>query len=658
MNAPDRFATLRDVASLTRFVDERLASAKKTLDALTASRAPRSVETVLMPLDRISMDLDLAGNAGSFLRHVHPDPAMRTASEQCEQKVSAFATDLSLNRGIYEAVAGARDASTPFAKEVAGADRGTKHLVERTLRDFRRAGVDRDEATRNRVKSLQEELVKIGQEFSANIAKDTRAVEVDPKFLEALPADWLRAHSPQPNGKIRVTTDYPDYVPVMSYCTDGATRKALYLAFRQRATPHNLDVLKRLLTKRHELATLLGYKSWAAFITEDKMIGSDVKAADFIEKIATAAEARMKADYAMLFAQQRDDEPGATVVHDYDRAYVEERVKKVKFAFDSQSVRPYFEYGRVKQGLFDVTSTMFGVKYSRASAAAWHPEVEVWDVADAKTGAALGRFYLDMHPREGKFKHAAMFPVVSGVAGVQTPEAALVCNFPAAHGSDPALMEYSDVRTFFHEFGHLIHHLLGGHQRWASNSGIRTEWDFVEAPSQMLEEWCSDYDTLKSFAVHHQTGETIPREMVERLRRAEEFGNGLQVRHQMFYAMLSLSLYRSDPKDIDTTALARELQNRYSAFTFVEGSVWEASFGHLDDYSAIYYTYMWSLVIAKDLFGEFKKKGLLHPEVSGKYREMILAPGGSAPAAELVHDFLGREVGFGAYEAWLNEGAA
>lgn len=366
----------------------------------------------------------------------------------------------------------------------------------------------------------------------------------------------------------------------------------------------------------------------------------------------------MKADLAILLEQKKKDQPGATVVHDYDRAFYEDRVKSQKFHFDSQSVRPYFEYTRVKQGLFDITSKMFGLRYAKAEAKVWAEGVEAWDVFDAGSKARLGRFYLDMHPREGKFKHAAMFPVVSGVAGKQAPEAALICNFPAAHGDDPALMDHGDVRTFFHEFGHLVHHLLGGQGQWAGNSGIRTEWDFVEAPSQMLEEWVVDYDTLKTFAVHFQTGEVIPRELVEKLKAAAEFGTGIQVRHQMFYAALSLNLYRQDPKDLDTTALAKELQNRYSAFSYVEGACWEASFGHLDDYSAIYYTYMWSLVIAKDLFAAFKKKGLLDSGVAARYRETILAPGGSAPANELVKDFLGREVSFDAYQAWLNEGGA
>ena len=228
-----------------------------------------------------------------------------------------------------------------------------------------------------------------------------------------------------------------------------------------------------------------------------------------------------------------------------------------------------------------------------------------------------------------------------------------MCNFPRP-GEQPALMQHSDVETFFHEFGHLLHHIFGGHTQWAGISGVRTEWDFVEAPSQMLEEWAWDAGALQAFARHHQTGEPIPTEVVKRMKAADEFGKGLWVRQQMFYAAVSLALYSRDPTSLDATAVMKELQERYTPFKYVDGTYFHLSFGHLDGYSAIYYTYMWSLVIAKDLFTAFKREGLLSPGVAGRYRRAILEAGGSKDAAELVKDFLGREYGFAAYEEWLN----
>jgi thimet oligopeptidase len=383
------------------------------------------------------------------------------------------------------------------------------------------------------------------------------------------------------------------------------------------------------------------------------MIGSEAAASVFVEKIASAAEARMARDYAQLLERKREDVAGAARVEPWDSAYLQERIKAEQYGFDAQSVRPYFEYGRVKDGVLEVTGRLFGIAYRRvADAPVWHPEVEAYDVREGER--LLGRVYLDMHPREGKYKHYAQFTLASGQKGVRLPEGVLVCNFPRPAAGAPALMEHGDVKTFFHEFGHLLHHVLGGHTRWAGQSGVATEWDFVEAPSQMLEEWVWDPGVLATFARHVGTGEPLPADVVRRMKAADEYGKGLMVRQQMFYAATSLELHRRDPAGLDTTALVAEMQERYTPFRHVEGTYFHESFGHLDGYSAIYYTYMWSLVIAKDLFGPFREAGLMDPGPARRYRKAILEAGGTKPAAELVKDFLGRPHAFEAYEQWLN----
>jgi thimet oligopeptidase len=300
----------------------------------------------------------------------------------------------------------------------------------------------------------------------------------------------------------------------------------------------------------------------------------------------------------------------------------------------------------------DLVGRMFGLTFRPVrDAEVWHPDVEAFDVLDG--GRALGRIYLDMHPRDNKYKHYAQFTLTSGKAGQTLPEGVLVCNFPRP-GAEPALMEHSDVETFFHEFGHLMHHTLGGHTRWAGLSGVATEWDFVEAPSQMLEEWVWRPESLQTFARHVDTGEPIPEALVARMKAADEFGKGLYVRQQMFYAATSLELHSRDPQGLDTSAVVAELQAKYTPFRFVDGTYFQESFTHLDGYSAIYYTYMWSLVIAKDMFTVFARDGLLDPGAAARYRRTVLEPGGSKPAADLVRDFLGRPYNFTAYEEWLN----
>jgi len=317
-------------------------------------------------------------------------------------------------------------------------------------------------------------------------------------------------------------------------------------------------------------------------------------------------------------------------------------------------VRPYFEFNQTLAGLLALTSRLFGVEYRKVEdAPVWHPTVACYDLYEK--GARLGRFYLDLHPREGKYKHAAQFTLASGQEKVRLPEAALICNFPGPSLADgePALLEHGEVVTLFHEFGHLLHHLFGGKTKWSGLSGVRTEWDFVEAPSQLLEEWCWDIEVLQTFARHIETQAPISAELVQRMRAADEFGKGLRVRQQMFYAAVSLSFHDRDPATLDTTKLAAELQERFTPFKHVEGTYFHESFGHLEGYSAIYYTYMWSLVIAKDLFTEFRKAGLLNADTTQRYRAAILEPGGSKKAAELVRAFLGRESDFSAYAQWL-----
>ena len=625
--------TCRDDVARARAAADRFASED-------AGREP------LPALDVYDSALQLLADAlarASLARNVHPDEAMRHAASTCESDADRVVTELSLDREVYAALADL---------DFSSADAATRHYAARALRDFRRAGVDRDEATRARIKVLREELVTLGQQFGANVAGDVRTIEMAPSDLDGLPDDFRRAHPPGPDGTVALTTSNTDYQPFLTYATSSSAREAFWRLYRQRGHPKNLPVLERMLEARRELAGLLGFETWADYITGDKMIGSRENAATFIDRIASAAERRAAADYARILARKQRDEPDATRVDAWDSTYLQETVKAEAYDFDSQAVRPYFEYGRVKQGVMDLAGRMFGITFRAVpDAPVWHPDVEAFDVLEGNR--PLGRVYLDMYPRENKYTHYAQFTLTNGKAGHTLPEGVLVCNFPRP-GAEPALLQHSDVETLFHEFGHLLHHTFGGHTRWAGISGVATEWDFVEAPSQMLEEWVWRPDALQPFARHYETGEPIPAALVERMRAADEFGKGLFVRQQMFYAATSLELHSRDPRTLDTTEVVAELQNKYTPFRFVDGTYFETSFTHLDGYSAIYYTYMWSLVIAKDMFTVFERDGLLDPAVAARYRRTVLEPGGSKPAAALVEDFLGRPYDFTAYEEWLN----
>lgn len=637
-----------DGAAFAKVQDERLAKAQAALDRMLAVRGTRTVENTLVPYDEVQLYLDAAGQQAGLMEEVHPDAGFRATAEKISQRVSAFSTNLSLNRAVYDAIA---------AIDVSKADAETRYYVERTLRDFRLAGVDKDEATRNKIRALHEELVLIGQEFSRNIRDDKRTVIVsDVKELEGLPADYIERHKPGPDGKITLTIDYPDSLPVFSYAKNEALRKRMYIAYNNRAYPNNMAVLDRLISKRYELANLVGFKTWADYITADKMVESSTNASTFIDRIVQASGQRAEREYQMLVKRKQQDEPGAKGINAWEFTYYSELVRKASYDFDTQSVRPYFQYDRVKQGVLDVTGKLFGVTFKQVKdAPVWDKSVECYEMFEG--GKLVGRFYLDMHPREGKYSHAAQFGVRTGVAGKQIPEAVLVCNFPGGIEGDPGLMEHDDVVTFFHEFGHLLHTLFAGRHKWVGIGGISTERDFVEAPSQMLEEWTWDAPTLQSFARHYKTNEPIPTALVQQMRRASEFGEGLRVRRQMVYARLSLSIYDRAPGQVNTDALIKQITEQYQPFPFVEDTHFQTAFGHLDGYSAVYYTYMWSLVIAKDMFSQFDKANLLAPGVAKRYRDAVLAPGGSKPAAKLVEDFLGRPFNFTSWQKWLNEGS-
>lgn len=601
-----------------------------------------ATEEILDEFNQLEIALDRVASSASLYRNVHPNPIVREAADLCQQNVYALFSRIGLSRPLYDQL---------VKIDVENLSPIDQRYLEKMLENFELAGVSQDEATRQRIETLNEEIVRIGQAFNRNIREDVRRLEVAPERLAGLPQDYIDAHAPNDEGMVVITTNYPDYLPVMQYAEDDELRLELYKVFRQRGYPANKEVLENLLAKRHELANLIGFENYAQYVTSDKMIGSAGNAADFIERVNEIAKPRAAEDYQVLLERLRQDDQDATEVGDWQKTYLEELIKNEVYQLDSQEIRQYFSYEKVRDGIFGLVETMFAVEIAPWETDTWHPSVETWQIMDG--GELIGQFYLDMHPRDGKYNHAAQFGVREGVQGLQTPIAALVCNFPGGDGS-AGLMEHSQVETFLHEFGHLLHTIFGGHQPRLSLSGVNTERDFVEAPSQMLEEWVWDSDTLKTFA-EDGSGDVIPDELIEKMRAARDFGRGLWTRHQMFYAALSLNYYNRPPTEVDLDQMMQDLQAVYSPFPYVPETHFYTSFGHLDGYSAIYYTYMWSLVIATDMFSEFEREGLRNPEVAQRYRDNVLAPGGSKDAAELVADFLGRPYSFEAFENLLNE---
>jgi thimet oligopeptidase len=627
-----------DVAAFEKIEDGKLAAAQKSIDRLTAVKGPRTIENTLRPYDDAIQLLNSANYFASLMQQVHPEAMYRDRATAMVRKVSAAVTALSLNRQVYNALT---------AVDLSHADAETRYYIERQSLEFRLAGVDKDDAARAKLKKLNDQLTEEQSAFDRNISDSTKTVTVSTvSELDGLPKDYIDRHPSGKDGLIRITTDYPDYMPAIKFAKSAALRRQLFAAFQTRAFPKNMEVLKSMMQTRYEIASLLGYNSWADYSAADKMIGKGAAIADFIQKIDTAAHPVAEKEFAMLLAQKKRTDSAARNLADYEMPYLEEQVRRQKFNFDSQSLRPYLPYARMKQGVLDTAARLFQISFRQErNVPAWDPSVETWDVIDR--GKAIGRFYLDMHPRPGKFSHAEMAPVLDGIRGRQLPEAILVCNLPAPSANDTGLMEYDDVVTFFHEFGHLMHWIIGGQQQWAGISGITMESDFVEAPSQMLEEWMRSPQVLASFG--------IPADLVTRMNHAYAFARGIWSIRQNAYTAISYDLYKGKPQDIDADATCMRDLTRYSYYAQTPDTHMCASFGHLGGYSSTYYTYLWDKEIAEDFFGQFDRRNLLAGSAPMRYRNQVLEPGGSMSANVLVKNFLGRKQDLTAFERWLGE---
>ncbi|HEX9494283.1 MAG TPA: M3 family metallopeptidase, partial [Candidatus Limnocylindria bacterium] len=540
------------------------------------------------------------------------------------------------DRPLYEALGGL---------DAAALDPIARRVVELARRDMRRTGIELSDADQETVRRVRAELVKVEQEFAKNIRDDVAEIAIDPSRLDGMPPDYVAAHPADRDGKAHITTNYPDLIPFLTYATDEGARRELATVNNLRAVPQNIMLLEQMLAKRAELAGLLGFTNWAEYASEDKMTGSAGAIREFIDRARKASEESAAAEYRELVAEK-----GGEPVGTWDTQYLLERVKARKYSYDGRELRPYFEYRAVRQAILDLNSELFGLAFTPVEKALWHPSVETFAVS--VDGREMGFISLDMHPREGKFKHAACFTLVPGFKGRTKPHGVLVCNFPDPSAQQgPALMQHSEVVTFFHEFGHLVHGIVSGEIEWAR---VRrpTEWDFIEAPSQFLEEWIYDYEVLRRFAKHVETGAVIPEALVRKLRAARDFGRGTLVQRQLMLSAIALRLHDRPPDGLDTTKVVFDTASEFTKIVMPEGTAMQASFGHLEGYTALYYTYMWSLVIAKDMHSAFTN-GLLDLKQAKRYRDLVLAPGGTKPAGDLVRDFLGRPYGFDAFREWL-----
>jgi Zn-dependent oligopeptidase len=621
---------------LAALCDATIAAAGKAFTALEKDTSPATVQSVYGPYNAMQITLQAIEYVW-YMKAVHPDTGVQAAAEQCVTAYTDFLVAVNLSPAFYQRVA---------AIDLESASESERFMINKKLKAFRQAGVDRDRATRDKARALTRTITDLGSTFEKAIRVDNRFVDTTPLQLAGLPQDFLDRHAPDDNGIIRISTDYPNYIPILQYATDDKLRYELFKAAKNVATPANSKTLTELIARRHELAILLGYDSHAAMAMDGLMVGAPDTAQDFLTQVGAAVQKPAGSELDTLLARLRVAEPQAKQVQAWQVDWLENLVRQEDFALNSQEIRTYFQFAKVQAGIFQLTEDMFGVQIVPWHTPTWHQDVTAWEIRE--DGKPLGRFYLDMHPRDNKYGHAAHWVLRTGLKDGQLPLSGMATNFSRG------LMEHSQIESFLHEFGHLLHNMFSGTQQWMDISGMSMERDFVEAPSQMLEQWAWNYDTLREFAVNEK-GEPIPPELVAKMNAARHFGEAVNVAAQVFYANLALAYYNTDPDSFQLLPMLQTLQAQYAPFPYVEGTHFYNNFRHLNGYSSNYYTYQWSQALSLDMFSRFQSNGLRDAATARAYREKVLAPAGSKPAAQLVEDFLGRPFSPATYTRYLQQ---
>lgn len=602
----------------------------------------RTYANTMLALEEALEPVAIASGAYAFLAYVSADDGLRAAAREWDERLDKYLVELSFREDLYEAVR--QFSASDEAKGLTGED--ARYLAFE-LRDYRRNGFELPKEQRDRLRALMDELVAIGIQFRNNIDDYDDGIEVTREQLAGLPEAWVeRLRTVERDGVTyyRVSLDYPEIQPFMANCPDGELRRQLFEKDQRKGGPQNVELLERALRLRQEAAELLGYASWADYRTETRMAGTRQAVEEFLADLRAKVAVKAERDFAAMreFARART---GSDRVDIWDWRYWHNEQLKAEYAVDEFEVAQYFPLDAVIEGLFSVYQQVLGVRFTEsAEAPRWHPEVRAFDISEASGGPPFARFYMDLFPRPNKYGHAAAFTLRRGRrlpdGSYQKPVSAIVANFTKPSASQPSLLRHGEVVTFFHEFGHIMHQTLTRAAR-ARFSGTQTERDFVEAPSQMLEHWCWEPEVLASFARHWQTGEPIPRRLVEAMVAAKNLNSGIMTLRQLFFATLDLR-YHSPGFDGDSTKLVEEL-HPITGFPYTPGTHFQSGFGHLFGYDAGYYGYLWSHVFGDDMYTLFEAAGPLSAEVGRRYRATILERGGSVDGNQLVRDFLGRE---------------
>ncbi|HEX7672889.1 MAG TPA: M3 family metallopeptidase [Bdellovibrio sp.] len=635
-------------------LDEAIKIAKQNIEKIKANSATPDFENTIVALETASELSDKIALIYGNLEVANADEALQALAQEIYPKLTALSSDISLDPEIFKRVKAVYDNRANF-KLTAEQSR----LLEKTYLSFARNGALLDDAAKEKLRQIDQELSTLGPKYSENVLKSTNAFEMylDKKEdVDGIPEGILEgaaaaAEAKGKKGQWLFNLQIPSYLPFMTYAKNRGLREKMWRAYSSRAFKgefDNQEIVKKIVTLRAERAKILNFKTHADFVLAERMAQTPKTVFDFLNKLLTASKEAGKRDVAEVaaFAKKLD---GLSDIKPWDFGFYSEKLKEDKYAFNEEDLRPYFKLENVVDGVFAHAKKLYGLTFKEnSSIPVYHPEVKAYEIYEETSGKYMGLFYTDFFPRETKKGGAWMTQFRNqglSEGELKRPHVSIVCNFTKPTPTKPSLLTYDEVRTLFHEFGHALHGMLSD-CTYQSLSGPNVYWDFVELPSQIMENWAGEKEGLDLFARHYETNETMPAELIKKLKASQKFQAGYMSCRQIQFGLMDMAWHTAEPAAIkNVDAFEEEATAETRLFPKEEGSNTSVSFSHIfaGGYSAGYYSYKWAEVLDADAFEYFMEKGLFNPEVAQKFKENILSRGGTEHPMDLYKRFRGRE---------------
>ena len=614
---------------------------KDLADLIAIPAEKRTFENTIMGYQRAFDKYSDALGMSGFLSYVSTDKNFRDTAKNLQMQISQYMVDVATRRDVYQAIRQYTDTNPQL-------DPVQAKLVKEMLIGFKNSGMELNDKDLETFKELNKKEAEDVINFDKNIQEYKDPLIVTKEQLQGLGEDYISKLEKTKDGKYVVTLDYPDYVPFMLNADDENARRELEYKYGRRGGQENVALLEDALTLRRQVAHLLGYPTHAHLKLKNRMAKDPKNVTVFLKDLEKKLQPlAKKEDKELLSYKNQKTGKKSRTIYPWESGYWSNKYRKEFLDLDSEKIKEYFPSQVVIDGMLSLFGNLFGIVFEPVNIPTWHPDVKAFQIKNKQDGKLVAYFYMDLYPREGKYKHAACFDLVNGEekqdGTYQTPFVAIVANMNKPSEKTPSLLKHSEVETLFHEFGHVLHNALTK-SKYSAFAGANTSWDFVEAPSQLLERWVWNPTVLKQISKHYKTGEPLPDDLIERMIKAKNFGAGGAYLRQNFFAQYDMTLHTAN-KTPDTTKVYFDLTKKIRHLPLTKNTIPQAAFGHImGGYDAGYYGYLWSEVIAEDFFSEFEKQGLFNPEIGLKYRREILEKGGTLEEEKMVENFLGRKV--------------